>query len=379
MWTADWIPWDENFDKVASWHSVIEWGYRYLYAHDNHLWIRQHLTALHQHIPADSLRENMGANEYLKQIAISSQYLGIKLDSMKIHSASWILKNLQKLACGSAGQDVIGRFPASTYEKIGGIYLRGSTQFKGNKYYFVYHANRPECYPRLGAKSCQYNKDDDRCNSCTDYGASYGTHMDEAEVRDAFWDIGKGDIILDIGCDFGSWLLPGMAAGADRAYGWDPHQEALDVLRESLKANNWQDKVTLLPIGLYDRNGWIDNQIDEAPAFYPTKPDLSTETLHMGVHYTFEVMRLDDAAISWPEGKTYWMKLDVEATELEVLQGGVRFIERFKPNIVVENHEFKSAGVTQRVRDFLEAHGYRHIETRFYEPSRIYHSLYKAL
>jgi len=233
-------------------------------------------------------------------------------------------------------------------------YLYDVQQFKGHPFRFAYFLDKN-----------------------IDYGASHGTHMDENEVRDAFWGVGTGDIILDVGCAFGSWLLAGMAAGAAYAYGWDPHQVGLDVLRKSLELNNWQDKVTLSTMGLYDRSGWIDNSIDAAPKFYAAQPEeLAAETLHMNVQYAFPVVRLDDIVCDWPEG-TYWMKLDVEASELEVLQGGVRFIEKFKPNIVVENHDFKSVGITERVRDFLIGLGYRHIDTQLYKPSQVTHSLYK--
>lgn len=47
MWAADWLPWDEEFDRVGAWHAVVEWGHR-LMQNEVKVWIRRDLHAEHQ-------------------------------------------------------------------------------------------------------------------------------------------------------------------------------------------------------------------------------------------------------------------------------------------------------------------------------------------
>jgi len=74
MRTQDWIPWDEEFDKVGAWHSVIEWGWRLLNKHDMHLWILRGLLAWHQ--PAGF---NFIPGKWLTQTKESQRMLATKI------------------------------------------------------------------------------------------------------------------------------------------------------------------------------------------------------------------------------------------------------------------------------------------------------------
>jgi hypothetical protein len=74
MRTQDWIPWDEEFDKVGAWHSVIEWGWRLLNKHEMHLWILRGLLAWHQ--PAGF---NFIPGKWLTQTKESQRMLATKI------------------------------------------------------------------------------------------------------------------------------------------------------------------------------------------------------------------------------------------------------------------------------------------------------------
>ena len=105
LWTEDWQPWDEEFDQVGGWHAVIEWGYRFIYLYNNHLWIRRHLTAVHQPIPPDGIREKLGQNEFLQQTAMSSYMLNAKIGGWSIYGSVWLLNQMTARATGLVGRN----------------------------------------------------------------------------------------------------------------------------------------------------------------------------------------------------------------------------------------------------------------------------------
>ena len=51
--------------------------------------------------------------------------------------------------------------------------------------------------------------------------------------------------------------------------------------------------------------------------------------------------------------KIDWLKIDVEGVEEHVLMGGQQAITKFKPNIIVECHNFMDAGISNRVKKIL--------------------------
>jgi len=175
--------------------------------------------------------------------------------------------------------------------------------------------------------------------------ASWWTFEDEQSVRDAFWKPGEGDVILDVGCAFGSYLLPALAAGAAKAYAWNPLESELSMMKASLEANGWEERVEIFQTALHASAGFVNPdtaefRTEEFPGAFPT------ETLDS---YLDKIMSA---------GK-YWMKMDVEGAEVDVLRGASRLIEALKPTVVVECHEFRRAGITGEVEAVLKGHGYR--------------------
>lgn len=227
---------------------------------------------------------------------------------------------------------------------------------------------------------------------------SWFSHEDESTVRDAKWNIQPGDVVFDIGAAYGSYTLTALSAGAAFVFAWSPQgepglpQEA-DFLEESLRLNGWESRCFTLRGGLYDRTGWLDTVTQD----FSESVDLhihcdvggasSTRILGgpnvIGVD-TFDkqvpetcrltgLFRHQIGPSSAPSG-TFWMKLDVEGAEVHVLRGAERLIAELRPNILVENHNFKRATLEAEVREHLLARGYREVSTTPYHA--VSHSLY---
>jgi len=197
---------------------------------------------------------------------------------------------------------------------------------------------------------------------------SWYTHDDEQEVRDRVWHIENGAWIFDVGAAYGSYTLAALAQGAEKTFSWSleggiDELTEVELLKESLALNGWQDRARLFNTGLYSRDGWLDVMSQQ---FYSIAPSLE-ERVGKPI---FKVSKLDtwledfiaegfDFSVSRP----YWLKLDVEGAEVEVLKGAENLIKTLRPKISVENHTFKDTSIPERVRQLVESHGYQHIET----------------
>lgn len=202
---------------------------------------------------------------------------------------------------------------------------------------------------------------------------SWFSFLDEAMVREAKWKPPAGSIVLDVGAAYGSYALTALASGAAFVFAWSPQgppgeATEADFLERSLKINGWADRARVFRGGCYSRMGWLNAS---SQAFSLHAPDAP----HGDV---IEVDRLDDLGLeiasTAEERPVVWMKLDVEGAEVEVLLGAEELIAKFRPTILVENHNFKRATLEQEVRDHLTARGYREVETTPYHA--VSHSLY---
>lgn len=177
--------------------------------------------------------------------------------------------------------------------------------------------------------------------------ASHWTFEDEHSIRDALWDIQPGDVVLDIGCAYGSYSLCALAAGASRILAWNPNLHECELMQKSLELNGWENRCDFYYDGLYSGVGYLN---DYHQSFSATP-----------VEGSFPVRTLDsyNLVISSPT----WLKIDVEGAEVEVLKGAEQFIRAHKPKILVENHEFKAAGITHRVIEYLATLDYKLVQT----------------
>lgn len=196
---------------------------------------------------------------------------------------------------------------------------------------------------------------------------SWFSYEDESNVRDETWLIGPGDFVFDVGAAYGSYTMTALASGAEHVFAWALEgrgSEELDepaLIMRSACLNGWGEKVDVFNTGLYGRTGLLDvmslafsDDLEKSPSDGPV----------------FRVDTLD----SWFErlGKThdfsiarqYWMKLDVEGAEDQVLSGASTLLRTLRPKVQIENHLFKDVSIDQRVRAAMMENGYREVSTK---------------
>ena len=195
--------------------------------------------------------------------------------------------------------------------------------------------------------------------------------IDEHEVRERWWKIAPGEIVLDCGAAFGSYTLPALAQGAAHVYAWSP--EGMDVvLSKNLNSNGWISKCTVFKTGLWSRLGCLKCPEKTLPRLF-SNPEEAKKDPEPGA--TFLVSTLD---FQIPPSLRHvdWIKLDVEGAEVEVLKGGKGTLRRWKPKILVENHLFKDPGIETKVHEFLDSLKLRYSLIATVPYHGVSHSLY---
>lgn len=138
----------------------------------------------------------------------------------------------------------------------------------------------------------------------------------EVEVRDKYWNMKKGDVIVDVGSMYGEYAILGLLTGAEKAYCFDPSTDKMDYIRNVAKLN-----------------GIDDNRL--------ITHDIILDNIRQ--------YRLDD----WISSHIDWIKIDVEGMELDVLEGARKTIKESKPNLLVELHHFIDKDIQKKVIDYI--------------------------
>jgi FkbM family methyltransferase len=207
---------------------------------------------------------------------------------------------------------------------------------------------------------------------------SWWSFFDELETRESWWNIRPGDIVLDVGADFGSYTLSAFAQGAAQVYAWSPPFKLPDMpyecaaLAQSATVNGWQDILAAFPTGLWSEPGFLAAFDGPRPAqFHPTLEAAQAAIAGQEGHCSaFEVHALDALGLS----RVDWIKIDTEGCELPILQGGRETIARCEPRILLEHHYHLDPDCETKCDAFLAELGYLKVGTR--QHHTVAHSLY---
>jgi FkbM family methyltransferase len=152
--------------------------------------------------------------------------------------------------------------------------------------------------------------------------------VDDAEpMLERLKAIKPGDVFLDVGAGCGLYSLRAAAMGAE-VIAFEPHPQTREKLRRNVDLNRLDDhtsRITVLEFALFDGGEYpVELHAEVFGRHYPI-PD----------NYEVEVAKLDEFEFE----KVDWIKLDVEGAELGVIQGGHDTIAKYRPNLLIEDHD----------------------------------------
>jgi len=144
-------------------------------------------------------------------------------------------------------------------------------------------------------------------------------------------------VIIDIGANVGYYTveLAKLLATSGKLLSFEPVEASFSQLKKNVELNHLEKKVTTLQIGL-------SNSISEEKIFLPRKSGSSAASLR-NLHpeeksesQIIKISTLDDVMGSLGIIDCNLIKIDVEGGELQVIEGGIETISKFKPVIFAE-------------------------------------------
>jgi FkbM family methyltransferase len=187
----------------------------------------------------------------------------------------------------------------------------------------------------------------------------------------------KEPLFLDIGGNQGAAIDVFLRKSPDcKIYSFEPNPEVFGSLRSRFETNA---RVTLFNCGLGERAGAFKLFVPVYRGYAfdglgSLSPDVDDSWLAQTVFFynkkclhirelNCEIKRLDDLELA-----PFFMKVDVEGFELEVLRGGEATVRKFQPIILMESGQRDHAIVT--LMNQLGYRVYRYCEGKFIEGER---------
>lgn len=171
----------------------------------------------------------------------------------------------------------------------------------------------------------------------------------ERHVREEWWDVGAGDVVLDVGAGFGSYTLSALAAGAAQVIAIEPAKEELFSLTQNLALNPaFLARCIAVPLVLSD----LHHALIGFSAHMHTC--IQTNTTHEERISETADSLLDSLGVR----RLDWLKVDVEGMEAFVLRGAQRILADLRPRVIVEVHTAINPDLPLEIDGIMRTYGY---------------------
>jgi FkbM family methyltransferase len=152
------------------------------------------------------------------------------------------------------------------------------------------------------------------------------------------------DVVIEVGANIGIYAIP-LAKKVKKVIALEPHPITVSILKKSVELNNITN-MTIYQDAAAASKGTISYEL----ATRPMNAKIATD--HSNKVITVNTTTLD--LVSAHEEKVDWLIIDVEGSEVGVLNGGTEFFKKFSPRIIIEVDD--SNIVT--IHKILEIQGY---------------------
>lgn len=184
----------------------------------------------------------------------------------------------------------------------------------------------------------------------------------EAEVRECIeTNCKKGGAAIDVGANFGmhTLVMAKCVGQSGQVFAFEPIPENLRLLRRNITLNRLHDRVRIFDCAISDlAQSTIAMSVDTDSL----EPSASIATV-AGENGSLCVANqsLDNALLNLSDSRDCLVKIDVEGAELSVLRSGIDFLNRIRPKLLIEVHDYalpQFGESSEAVYAFLRRHGY---------------------
>lgn len=171
-------------------------------------------------------------------------------------------------------------------------------------------------------------------------GSDYVLPFNLAEQQRQIYGVGangphSGDIVLDCGANIGVTIREELAAGARKVIGIEPGPENLECLRRNFPNEIAAGTVVIIPKGVWNKEDALTLRVD------PTNSAADTFVLHRPG--AVDVVQVPLTTIDRLVGelkleRVDYIKMDIEGSEPNALEGAQETLKRFKPRLSVTTY-----------------------------------------
>ena len=157
-------------------------------------------------------------------------------------------------------------------------------------------------------------------------------------------------IIIDVGANVGNHTVYwGKISNVRKIYSFEPIRTTFQILKRNIEINNLSNKVKAYNIGL-------SNKISKAIITNYFPKNLGKTSLNEAESGNIELNKLDNFDEIMNERKIDFIKIDVEHFEKNVLLGGQKFFNKYKPIVFIES--FQNENEFDFVNDYFKKLNY---------------------
>ncbi len=167
----------------------------------------------------------------------------------------------------------------------------------------------------------------------------------------------QGDVILDVGANFGTFSVFAASKANDvRIVAFEPSSKTRERLMRNVSLNHFEQRIKVVPVALGNEDGGV---ILYRPERNPGAATVFKDRVEPSSlpDITEERIEIRNANIVWEHARAYdFAKFDCEGSEYDIFETLGDSIRRIK-KIVMEYH-----GGHERIEKFLIAHGFEILE-----------------
>jgi FkbM family methyltransferase len=135
-----------------------------------------------------------------------------------------------------------------------------------------------------------------------------------------------GSIVFDIGANIGNHALYwALKRKAGKVYAFEPVPRTFDILVRNIELNCLQNRIIPLRIALSDRR-------ENLSIVHYSLENIGGTGLQKDALGGIPATALD--SFEFPEGRVDFVKIDVEGFEVNIIRGGLLFLQKTKPKYI---------------------------------------------